>query len=180
MKHIDLRAIPETGQQHRFRMEPGDWRPTESEEGVVALAGPLTLDADIQRAGKNIVLKGHLQGVVQVRCDRCLGVFERNVDTAFSVFLSLPGDSDAEAELELEEEDLDVEFPSGEELDIHELIREQVLLEQPIKRLCSEGCKGLCTRCGKNLNEGACECSTESGHPAFQKLKELKIKGAQD
>ncbi len=180
MKTIDLKTIPETGKHQRFRMEPRDWRPTEEADGVVELAGPLMLEADLQRAGSRILLKGHLQGDVRIRCDRCLDTFERHVDTRFQTFFPLPKEGHTDEEVELEEEDLDVAFTQGEELDVLELIREQVLLEQPMKRLCSEACKGLCPRCGKNLNEEPCGCPARSGHPAFQKLEALKSKGEQD
>lgn len=180
MKTIDLETIPETGKHQRFRMEPEEWRPMEETDGVVELAGPLTLEADIQRAGSRILLKGHLQGDVRIRCDRCLDTFDRHVDNRFQTFFSLPKEDGTDEEIELEEEDLDVAFTQGEELDVLGLIREQVLLEQPMKRLCSEACKGLCARCGKNLNEGPCGCTSRSGHPAFQQLETLKNKGEQD
>ncbi|MCF8062775.1 MAG: DUF177 domain-containing protein [Deltaproteobacteria bacterium] len=180
MKRIDLTAIPETGQHYRFRIDPEDWRPVEEEEGAVAPAGPMEFEAEIQRAGRRMILNGHLQGRIRVRCDRCLKRFERDVDTRFRTFLALPKEMGAEAEIELGDEDLEVEFTPEEEIDALDLVREQLLLEQPMKNLCSESCKGLCSSCGADLNEGACSCSSDQGHPAFRKLEALKIKGEQD
>ena len=64
---------------------------------------------------------------------------------------------------------LEKEEDSGEyiqvddyKLDLDELIRTDILLELPTKFLCKEDCKGLCPTCGKNLNEGACDCQTAS------------------
>ena len=180
MKRIDLRTIPETGQHVHVRFEPGEWQPDEGEDGIVSLAGPLAFEADIQRTGSRFLLNGALQGRVQVRCDRCLETFERDVDARFRTFLALPRGEGREEEVELEEQDLEVDFTTGEEIDLLELVREQVLLELPMKRLCSDDCKGLCPVCGKDLNRGACGCPSETGHPAFQKLKALKPEGEQD
>jgi uncharacterized protein len=82
-----------------------------------------------------------------------------------------------EAELELLEEDMEVEFIHGETVDLDAIIREQVYLALPMKNVCREDCAGLCPVCGANLNEGPCSCKKDSGHPAFSKLKFLKIKG---
>lgn len=51
---------------------------------------------------------------------------------------------------------------SGDDLDISDEIREDILIALPSKFLCDEECKGLCTSCGKNLNSESCECTTES------------------
>lgn len=173
MKRIDLRTIPDTGGHHRFRIDPEDWRPVEEEGDPVAPVGPMEFEADIQRAGRKIILDGRVQGRIRVRCDRCLKPFERDVDSRFRTFLILPKDVDTEAEIELEDEDLEVAFTPGEEIDVPELLREQLLLDLPMKNLCREGCKGLCARCGVDLNEGTCDCASEHGHPAFRKLREL-------
>jgi uncharacterized protein len=180
MKRIDLRAIPDTGEHHRVRIDPGDWGSAVEGGGAVTPVGPVDLEADIQRAGRKIILDGHLQGRIQVRCDRCLKPFEREVDSRFRAFLALPKEVGTEAEVELEDEDLEVEFTPEEEIDLLDLAREQLLLEQPMKNLCREDCKGLCAGCGADLNEGACGCASDRGHPAFQKLRALKPKGEQD
>jgi uncharacterized protein len=173
MKRIDLRTIPETGEHHRYRVELEDWRLVEEEEDPVTPVGPMELEADIQRADRKILLDGRVQGRIRVRCDRCLKPFEREADSRFRAFLMLPRELGAEAEVELGDEDLEVEFTPGEEIDVPELVREQLLLDQPMKNLCKEGCKGLCAGCGADLNEGACDCASDRGHPAFRKLREL-------
>lgn len=178
MTRIDLRSIPENGKQYTFRFEAEAWPSEDEEEGVVSLDRPLEVDMDIQRAGtRKYMLTGHLHGGLLVRCDRCLELFHRNLAISFRTFLALPREAASEAEIELQEDDLDVAFRMGEEVDVLDIVREQVLLDQPMKRLCREGCKGLCPRCGRNLNQGPCDCPEESGHPAFQKLKLLKNDG---
>ena len=75
---------------------------------------------------------------------------------------------------------LEKEEDSGEyiqvddyKLDLDELIRTDILLELPTKFLCKEDCKGLCPTCGKNLNEGACNCQTHQIDPRLEVLKQL-------
>ena len=50
--------------------------------------------------------------------------------------------------------------PDGK-LDLSQLALEDVFLSLPSKLLCSEDCKGICPQCGKNLNEGPCDCKKE-------------------
>ena len=177
MTRIDLRSIPENGKHYTFHFEPESW-PSEVEEGAISLDGPLEFELEVQRAGtRKYILTGRLQGGLRIRCDRCLEMFHRDLAISFQTFLALPPEDASEEEIELQEEDLDVAFRIGEEVDVLELVQEQVLLDLPMKRLCREDCKGLCPRCGGNLNQGACGCPEEGGHPAFQKLKLLKTDG---
>jgi uncharacterized protein len=62
------------------------------------------------------------------------------------------------SEIELSEEDLDVDFIQGNYLDVDQTVREQVIVNVPMKSLCTEGCKGICPICGRNLNEERCSC----------------------
>ena len=178
MTWIDLRSIPENGKHYTFRFDPDSWPAEDEEEGAVSLERPLEVELDIQRAGaRKYVLTGRLEGGLRVRCDRCLELFHRDLAISFRTFLALPQEAASEEEIELKEEDLDVAFRIGEEVDVLDIVREQVLLDQPMKRLCRDECRGLCPRCGHNLNQGPCGCPQEGGHPAFQKLKLLKNNG---
>ena len=58
-------------------------------------------------------------------------------------------------------------------LDLDELTRADILLELPTKYLCSENCKGLCPVCGKNLNDGTCNCDLHQIDPRLEALKKL-------
>ena len=78
------------------------------------------------------------------------------------------------SELELMEEDMEVNFITDDELNLHEIVREQLYLSVPIKSLCKEECLGLCAKCGCNLNKHSCECVKEQGHPGFSVLNKLK------
>ena len=58
-------------------------------------------------------------------------------------------------------------------LDIDEQLREQLEMEFPSRFLCREDCKGLCQRCGKNLNEGECDCAKNEIDPRLEPLRKI-------
>lgn len=80
-------------------------------------------------------------------------------------------------EMHIEAEDTfakGAEQESGDEvLDLEPLIREALVLEEPIRVLCRADCLGLCDRCGKDLNEGPCECDPGVPDPRFEALRRL-------
>lgn len=146
-----------------------------------ALAGEgahrLRADLEITRTERTIHLEGRLALDLQLSCARCLEPFsfveERTVRAV--LLLEPPAEGDGEEEQELAPEELDESYLDGEVIDLPELLREQVLLALPAKPLCSEACKGLCPRCGADLNREACTCGPEPADPRMAVLQGLKI-----
>jgi uncharacterized protein len=64
---------------------------------------------------------------------------------------------------------------SGKELDLTQAVREQVLLSVPSSPLCDEACKGLCPKCGKDLNEGECGCDRTVLDPRWAALQDINL-----
>jgi uncharacterized protein len=82
-----------------------------------------------------------------------------------------------EEEIELKSDDLDFSFNHGEYIDLQDVVSEQIALNLPLKQVCSNECRGLCSNCGKNLNTGDCDCKkniNDEEHP-FAVLKSIKI-----
>ncbi|WP_456399753.1 YceD family protein [Persephonella sp.] len=110
---------------------------------------------------------------IKLECGRCLEPFNMDLNETSSIFLSkkkLDGDS------ELHEEDLIVEYLEDEEhFNLSELLREEILVQTPMKPLCDENCKGLCPVCGGNKNSKQCGCEVESDEnlSPFAKLRTL-------
>ena len=138
---------------------------------------PLEVKIRIDKAGDKYIVDGELKGDVLARCDRCLEPYDHELKTSFHLFLALQNPETDEAEIELLDEEMEVEFIKGEEIDLSDIVREQIYLSLPMKSLCSKDCSGLCPICGKNLNQGECQCKREKGHPGFLKLKNLNIEG---
>jgi len=174
---IDLRAIPREGSRcFEFSLDKDWWRLGGKNDRVLDLKTPLIVKVEIFRPGDKYVLSGDLEGSIQVMCDRCLEYYQRDVRADFKLFLVLKPDVE-KAEIELLEEDMEVDFIRGEDIDLDKIIQEQLYLSLPIKSLCREGCLGLCPTCGSNLNNGACHCKREQGHPGLSKLESLIIEG---
>ncbi len=77
-------------------------------------------------------------------------------------------------EIELQNEDNDDYILSKDGyIDADEALTEQILLELPLKHLCKEDCKGLCPKCGTDLNKGSCSCDTSDPDPRFDVLRKL-------
>ena len=70
-------------------------------------------------------------------------------------------------------DDIGIGYYSEDHLDLSDDSRESLLLELPAKILCSENCRGLCPRCGANLNEGKCDCCLEAEETRTSKFAEL-------
>jgi len=119
--------------------------------------GEVQAGFDVDRNGDRLVLIGRVSAVALLECVRCLRSFERSLGVELTVFADRSGSSRP-----LEEEDLERDrymlFHNGRQLDLREETREALLTELPMTPFCSEDCKGLCPRCGADLNPGPCDC----------------------
>ncbi len=126
------------------------------------------------RFGKKILVEGTLKISVSLNCSRCLRDFSYPADTAFRDEYEPAEEIKGEDDQELTEQELDLSFYSNDELDIPEIIKEQVILSIPMKPLCNTDCQGICPKCGKDLNDGACGCKEEGIDPRLAPLNKLK------
>lgn len=113
-----------------------------------------------------------LNTTINMSCDRCLTVFPQKFDFTESVLFTkkLPKHQ------ELSEEDLYSEYLEDEEkFNLSEFVREEILVNTPMKVLCKEDCKGLCPYCGINKNEESCDCEKKMRRKEspFAKLQSL-------
>jgi uncharacterized protein len=97
-------------------------------------------------------------------CDRCARQIDKHCGYSFSHTIV--------RSLENEDDDRFIEV-RDEQLKLDDLVREDILLELPTKFLCREDCKGICPKCGKNLNDGPCGCSPQHADARFDVLKNL-------
>jgi uncharacterized protein len=99
-----------------------------------------------------------------IPCDRCTKQIDKHYHYTFSHGLVLS--------LENEDDDSYIQVQNYK-LDLDELMRADILLELPTKYLCKENCKGLCSVCGKNLNDETCNCDLHQIDPRLEVLKKL-------
>lgn len=124
-------------------------------------------------------VEGTLQTRVRLTCSRCLKEFDTSLKSDFALTYTkeLPSHTEisAEQEIELRIEEIGLMYFRGEEINLHDGIQEQFVLAFPLQPLCNKACKGLCPRCGANLNEQDCGCKRDAINNKFAVLKDLKI-----
>ncbi len=147
-------------------------------EGCFSVVSPVRLHLTFEREKGGVKVSGRMATCLSFVCSRCLREFRTDVDEVIDVFFSEEGVFVREEgeEIELKESDLDVEFVSpGSPINLKELVEEEIRLLVPYKPLCNPECKGLCSRCGFDLNLGECGCEPEVD-PRLAPLLELKKK----
>jgi uncharacterized protein len=131
------------------------------------------------RAGEYVEVQGGIATSAIFVCSRCLEdvevPLEIEVDLTFAPHSEDEGLEEDEEEVELEAQDLGLIPYHGDEIDLHQALQEQVVMALPLRPLCSEGCKGLCPRCGANRNVEDCDCPAPIMNNKFAALKDFKV-----
>jgi uncharacterized protein len=155
------------------------WPPGEidfSDSGV-RQAGALKTEGEaelIEEAGNEIRVKGRVEATLETECDRCLGPARFPIDARFDLFYR-PVESmdEAEDEAAIDEGEAEMGFYRLPGLVLEDILKEQVLLQLPMQRVCGKSCKGICPICGANRNETECRCEPNPGDDRWNALKEL-------
>jgi uncharacterized protein len=113
---------------------------------------------------------------MEAECDRCLGRATFPIDAPFDLFYR-PAETAAveEEEVAIDEGEAEMGFYEMPGLELEEILREQVLLQLPMQRVCSEACKGICPVCGLNRNETECRCETRAADDRWSALKDFHV-----
>lgn len=170
--HLKEMQIP---RHFDLRFGPNWWKEGEAIDQVLGLEGPLEVHLTIFKEESHYVVNGNLSGKIRARCDRCLDAYSQEVQSEFKLLLEPQPPQPAGSEVALSEQDMSIDFLVDDAIEIDLLVREQIYLALPIKLLCHESCRGICPGCGANLNREECTCRDQRGHPAFLKLKNLRV-----
>lgn len=126
---------------------------------------PVLARGTVRNTAGVLMMEGEVSTTIHGICDRCASSFDREVRFPIEVVLV--------TELANEENEDEWVFPlEGDSADLDDIVRTVFVLNLDSKLLCKEDCKGLCPKCGKNLNEGPCNCQKELD-PRFAALKQL-------
>ena len=126
---------------------------------------PVEASGSVRNTAGVLMMKGEIRTTIHGTCDRCAADFDSYVEFPIDVVLV--------TELANEENEDEWVFPlEGDSADLDDIVRTVFVLNLDSKLLCKEDCAGLCHRCGKNLNEGPCNCQKELD-PRFAALKQL-------
>lgn len=128
------------------------------------LFSPIKVNYNIENNAGLVELKASVDFNISHPCDRCTKQVEINCKYKFKHILVTSIDNEENDEYIL----LD-----NFKINLDEVITEDILLRIPSKILCKPDCKGLCQECGKDLNEGPCQCSKDFIDPRLEVLKSL-------
>lgn len=131
-----------------------------------SLEGEIEVKGEIVYTGTYFRVTGAVHLSKKFQCDRCLEYSSHAQTLSF----------DEECKEVVSEEDEvsdDIACFSGNEVDITNLIRETILLSQPLNNICSPDCRGLCLKCGANLNDEECGCDRHIVDPRLAALQKL-------
>ncbi len=123
--------------------------------------------ARLDKFGKGYKVDVQAQTRALYKCDRCLKSFEKDLNIRQKQIYGLSNEDDVV--------DSDtIELPANAiEIDISPVLSEMFTLHHPLKMLCSDSCKGICPKCGADLNTETCSCDEETGDPRWAELKKL-------
>lgn len=129
---------------------------------------PVVAKGTVKNSAGVLLMHGTVETTLHGVCDRCAKPFRREVSYPLEAVLvkELENEEDADAWVFLLENDC---------ADLDDIVRTAFVLNMDSRLLCREDCKGLCFRCGKDLNEGPCDCQPEAD-PRLAVLKQL-LKG---
>jgi len=167
---ISLNDIPDEGQEFLFT-DQSLWTGPLKEFGVPATPGrDFEARMFITPQDDGFLVSGGFSGSLKMACGRCLEEFELPVEGEFDSFEEPAAQADELAE------ETRVRVTAGQpEFDAGGYLWEQFVLALPESPACSEGCKGLCPKCGINRNQGTCTCARDEGDPRLAVLRNLKL-----
>lgn len=145
-----------------------------SGDDAYTVVTPVSLVFDIHKDKDTFRLVGSVKTTLGLPCSRCLEPFTIDVDAPFDLRYQPLAPHQGPSEREVAADDMDAAFYENDEIDLGQLMGEQFYLSLPMKPLCKDDCKGLCSNCGTNLNKATCDCNTQWEDPRLAALRALK------
>ena len=140
---------------------------------AVELTSPVQIQGRLKRGIAQVTVTGEIAADVLTGCTRCLEPTARHLEIAFVTEFVTADNYTSSKEAELQAADLDAAIFAGDEIDLTEIAREQILLHLPEQIFCREDCRGLCEKCGVNRNLLDCKCIEKEFDPRWAALKNL-------
>ncbi len=136
------------------------------------------LNLQLFRSNKDVTIVGGVILQFHPTCDRCLVSFKKQEQIPIHQVLIPQSSPKSRGKKDANVDDEEVTFYKGDEIDLSDIVREGVILDQRMVNFCKDDCKGLCPVCGVNLNEKVCNCKKKKkgSKSPFAAIKGLKIK----
>jgi len=182
MTDIHVEQIDAGGVDLRFENQPQEF-PVLAEmiaRGECKFLKPIQTTIRAVRIADRVEVEGDVRTTVTLPCGRCLKSFQTALNSHFALTFTNRSEEIAMAaeqdDLELHPEQINRIYYQGEKINLQEAVQEQVVMAFPIRALCSDTCRGLCSQCGADLNAGDCGCSPQTADSRFASLKNLNLK----
>ncbi len=137
-----------------------DFKPEETDSEIILpehidLTAPVHVAGTITDKNNCMFLEANVTVRYHVLCDRCLDDMNETLEFPFERMISANSAKTSSID---EDEDSEILYVNESGVDIDAVLTEEIVLELPFYHLCRDDCKGLCQKCGKNLNLGPCDC----------------------
>jgi len=138
-----------------------------------ALKRDIEFEGSTERMGEKAHLRGRISTETEIECTRCLEPVTKGLDIEFDDVFADPANEPVADEIAVAGADLDESIAIDGKIDVAEVIREQIILALPEQTFCRADCKGICPKCGENLNLIDCNCTESESDPRWAALKNL-------
>lgn len=138
----------------------------------------ITGSAELLRTNRGILVRANLNTITQCVCSRCLESISCTVPIKFEEEFFPSISINDGSRLDLREEPGSFKIDNKHILNLKEAIGEYLLINLPMKPLCREDCAGLCPVCGRNLNEGSCQCEKHPIDSRWAPLLSLSLRNS--
>ena len=164
---MDLRNVKPEGSDYSFSELAQDM---DLAEPGFEFPDPIEVELILSKSGDEVIVQGRIKTAVEVECSRCLDIYEIDINPKLQFVIQM---LDTISPQQSNDDDFIILPKTTGEYDIVNRIREAIILELPLKPLCSDNCKGLCPMCGINLNEEQCDCAPDKTDERWDSLKQL-------
>ena len=168
---VDLLSVTDEPRPYSFNIDKDEF---DLETEGIKVIGDVEMIGEVRRNAAKTDVRGSVKVPLEIDCTRCLTPVRRELDVVFQIDFVDRAFLPESKETHLDGNDLDTDILEGDEIDLTEIAREQILLNLPETTLCREECKGICPTCGKDLNDGDCPCGEDEIDPRWATLKNLK------
>ena len=131
---------------------------------TIEILKPIKVYGEIKRVGEILELTAKIETEIGFACSRCL--LNSAMELKFDVLEKMTN-------IKTVDKDDELIFIEGDVIDITDIIVNNIMFNMPFKKLCSDNCKGLCQKCGVNLNSSTCSCENDDIDPRLAKLKDV-------
>ena len=161
-------VLTEVGKKKEYQAELGfsTWK-SGAEAYPVTADGPIRLEL-VHTGEKKIEVSVICDLTLLMPCDRCLDPVVQKLHIEDTELVDM-GMTEEERIAKLDEKP----YINGLQLDVDSLVKTEIYVHMPMKVLCREDCKGICNRCGANLNRETCDCDASVPDPRMAAILDV-------